>query len=41
MDVGAISCGSRHVVVVGGEGDVYAWGKGEGGRLGTGQEEDV
>ncbi|XP_047483303.1 serine/threonine-protein kinase Nek8-like [Penaeus chinensis] len=41
VDVGAISCGSRHVVVVGGEGDVYAWGKGEGGRLGTGQEEDV
>ncbi|XP_066971422.1 serine/threonine-protein kinase Nek8-like isoform X3 [Macrobrachium rosenbergii] len=42
VDVGAISCGSQHVVVVGGEeGDVYTWGRGEGGRLGTGQEEDV
>ncbi|XP_064092354.1 serine/threonine-protein kinase Nek8-like [Macrobrachium nipponense] len=42
VDVGAISCGSQHVVVVGGEeGDVYTWGRGEGGRLGTGQEEDL
>ncbi|KAK7065524.1 hypothetical protein SK128_006706 [Halocaridina rubra] len=42
VDVGAISCGSQHVVVVGGEdGDVYSWGRGEGGRLGTGHEEDI
>ena len=40
IDVKAIACGSEHVVVVGGQGDVYAWGRGEGGRLGLGHEDD-
>ena len=40
MDVCSIACGSHHVVAVGNDGDVYAWGKGEGGRLGLGHEED-
>ncbi|KAK8731098.1 hypothetical protein OTU49_007797, partial [Cherax quadricarinatus] len=41
VDVGAISCGSQHVVVVAAEGAVMTWGCGEGGRLGTGQEDDL
>lgn len=41
VDVGGISCGSQHVVVVAAEGVVYTWGRGEGGRLGTGHEDDV
>lgn len=40
IDVSAVACGPEHVVVVSGKGDVYAWGKGEGGRLGLGNEED-
>ena len=40
VDVSAISCGNAHVVVVEGEGEVYSWGRGEGGRLGLGNEED-
>ena len=36
-----VSCGSEHVVVVGGQGDLYSWGRGAGGRLGLGTEEDV
>ena len=32
--------GPEHVVVVGGQGDVYAWGRGHKGRLGLGHEED-
>ena len=36
----AIACGNEHVVVVGEKGDVYAWGRGSGGRLGLGHEED-
>ena len=40
-DVSAVACGPEHIVVVGGKGDVYAWGKGEGGRLGLDSEEDV
>ena len=31
---------SGHVVVVGGQGDVYTWGRGCKGRLGLGHEED-
>lgn len=41
VDVGGISCGSQHVVVVSAEGVVFTWGRGEGGRLGTGNEDDV
>ncbi|XP_035231974.1 serine/threonine-protein kinase Nek8-like isoform X3 [Stegodyphus dumicola] len=40
VDVSAVSCGSHHVVVVGREGDAYAWGCGAGGRLGIGSEDD-
>ena len=40
MDVSAVACGPEHVVVVGGQGDVYAWGRGLNGRLGLGHEED-
>ena len=40
IDIAAVACGNEHVVVVGGKGDVYAWGKGAGGRLGLGHDED-
>ncbi|CAG0889811.1 unnamed protein product [Darwinula stevensoni] len=40
VDVNAVACGNKHVVIVGSEGDVYSWGKGEGGRLGLGHEDD-
>ena len=40
VDVAGLSCGTQHVVVVGAEGDVYSWGRGEGGRLGHGNEDD-
>lgn len=40
IDVAAVACGPEHVVVVGGKGDVYAWGRGKNGRLGLGHEED-
>ena len=41
VDVVAIGCGSEHVVVVGGQGDVYAWGRGSQGRLGLATEDDA
>lgn len=40
VDVNGIACGSHHVVVVGGDGEIYSWGRGEGGRLGQGHEDD-
>ena len=40
VDVSAVACGPEHVVVVGGQGDVYTWGRGYKGRLGLGHEED-
>ena len=40
VDILSVSCGNEHVVVVGGNGDVYTWGRGAGGRLGLGNEED-
>ncbi|CAL1274048.1 unnamed protein product [Larinioides sclopetarius] len=40
VDISDVSCGPHHVVVVGREGDAYAWGCGSGGRLGTGREND-
>ena len=40
VDILSVSCGNEHVVVVGGNGDVFAWGRGAGGRLGLGNEED-
>ena len=32
VDVSAVSCGPEHVVVVGGQGDVYSWGRGYKGK---------
>ncbi|XP_070545873.1 uncharacterized protein [Ptychodera flava] len=40
VDVTSISCGPHHVVVVGADGEVFAWGCGKDGRLGLGNEED-
>eukprot|EP00105_Crassostrea_gigas_P014523 XP_011431211.1 PREDICTED: uncharacterized protein LOC105330955 isoform X2 [Crassostrea gigas] len=40
LDVIAISCGSKHVVVVGSEGEVLTWGCGADGRLGLGTEDN-
>jgi hypothetical protein len=41
VHVTAVACGPEHVVVVGSQGDVYAWGRGSEGRLGLGHEEDT
>ncbi|XP_038046761.1 serine/threonine-protein kinase Nek8-like [Patiria miniata] len=40
VDVSAISSGPCHVVAVGADGEVFAWGVGKDGRLGLGDEED-
>ncbi|XP_077861662.1 serine/threonine-protein kinase Nek8-like, partial [Saccoglossus kowalevskii] len=40
VDVTSLSCGPYHVVAVGADGEVFAWGKGQDGRLGLGNEED-
>ncbi|XP_078620370.1 uncharacterized protein LOC144887197 [Branchiostoma floridae x Branchiostoma japonicum] len=40
VDVRAISCGPHHVVAVGSDGEVFAWGRGKHGCLGLGDEED-
>ena len=40
MDVTAVACGTKHVVVVGSEGEVFSWGRGADGRLGLGTEDD-
>ncbi|XP_030856391.1 uncharacterized protein LOC100892600 isoform X3 [Strongylocentrotus purpuratus] len=40
VDVTSISCGPEHVVGVGVDGEIFAWGKGKDGRLGLGDEED-
>jgi alpha-tubulin suppressor-like RCC1 family protein len=34
IDVTAVACGKKHVVVVGSEGEVFSWGCGADGRLG-------
>ena len=39
VDVTSISCGPQHVVAVGHDGEVFAWGNGKDGRLGLGDEE--
>ena len=36
----AVACGKNHVVVVGSEGEVLAWGNGADGKLGLGNEEN-
>ena len=40
VDVSAVACGTGHVVIVGRKGDVYSWGRGSLGRLGTENGED-
>ena len=35
VNVRQIACGSGHTVVLSTEGDVYSWGRGDDGRLGT------
>ncbi|KAL4216374.1 hypothetical protein ACF0H5_024101 [Mactra antiquata] len=40
VDVISVACGPSHVVVVGSEGEIFAWGQGADGRLGLGNEEN-
>ena len=40
VDVIAIAAGAQHVVVVGSDSEVFAWGRGGDGRLGLGNDED-
>ena len=35
VDVVGVGAGAEHVVVVGGQGDVYAWGRGQGDKDGA------
>ncbi|XP_072021077.1 LOW QUALITY PROTEIN: uncharacterized protein [Amphiura filiformis] len=39
VDVTSISCGPQHVVAIGHDGEVFAWGNGKDGRLGLSDEE--
>lgn len=38
-DTLAVSCGESHVVALTSDGEVFAWGNGRNGRLGTGNED--
>ena len=38
-DTLTVSCGESHVVALTSDGEVYAWGNGRNGRLGTGNED--
>ncbi|XP_069689683.1 serine/threonine-protein kinase Nek8-like isoform X2 [Periplaneta americana] len=40
VDVVVISCGPHHVAVLSRDGELYTWGRGDGGRLGLSHEED-
>ena len=40
VDVVVIGCGPHHVAVLSRDGEMYSWGRGDGGRLGLGHEED-
>lgn len=40
-DIVDLSCGEEHVVAVCGDGQVFVWGSGKDGRLGTGGTEPV
>jgi Alpha-tubulin suppressor and related RCC1 domain-containing proteins len=35
-----MGCGPHHVAVLSRDGEMYTWGRGDGGRLGLGHEED-
>ena len=39
VDVATVACGTNHVVVLGSEGEIYAWGCGNNGQLGTGLDD--
>lgn len=38
-DVTALACGASHVVAVGSDGEIFAWGKNDHGQLGLGDDE--
>jgi hypothetical protein len=40
VDVVVVGCGPHHVAVLSRDGEMYTWGRGDGGRLGLGHEED-
>lgn len=40
VDVVVVGCGPHHVAVLSQDGEMYTWGRGDGGRLGLGHEED-
>lgn len=40
VDVVLMGCGPHHVAVLSRDGEMYTWGRGDGGRLGLGHEED-
>lgn len=40
VDVVVVGCGPHHIAVLSRDGEMYAWGRGDGGRLGLGHEED-
>lgn len=41
LRIASISCGDQHIAVVGGNGQLFTWGKGQFGRLGHGHENDL
>lgn len=41
LRITSISCGDQHIAVVGGNGQLFTWGKGQFGRLGHGHENDL
>jgi hypothetical protein len=40
VNVVVVGCGPHHVAVLSEDGEMYTWGRGDGGRLGLGHEED-
>lgn len=41
VDVTALACGASHVVAVGSDGEVFAWGNNQHGQLGITNEENM
>ncbi|TVU11963.1 hypothetical protein EJB05_45575 [Eragrostis curvula] len=41
LDIRTIACGSKHLVLVTKQGEIYSWGEESGGRLGHGVDADV